>query len=359
MSDVPDDLGAPESQHAFPDNIRRRPDMYVGDTREPAAFAYVVCGLFLRPEDHHLAGRGSRLDVHVAQDGTVVIAFDAALYGTDPDLEGRTELERWFCEGEGDPWFPYPRGTRPTEREACALSETLEVTVHDGTLAHSIRFARGVMVEAVHCIGTSSRLETTLTLRPDLTILTHEHGALKDYVRHQIEDLSARCPRLIVTLDAPSERTVFRSPNGIADLLVRRSIDAPPLAPLLHAMGKVEACTVEVALRWYAGEVPARMRVQAFARRVGPYPNGGAPVTGVRRAVRRWLAPYGVAADDCEAGLLAMVLAERPNPRLSTNYISVYGDGVIAAVERVTDLALAQLGTPPDALLAWLRREGR
>lgn len=350
--------GGPPLRLPWPDNIRLRPSMYVFDVHYPEALCYMVCGLFHRAEDHHLAGRGTRLDVCLDDDGRVVISADAALYGVDPDDAGRTELERMFVEGEPGSGQPYPYGTRPTEIESCALGDSLEVVVHDGTLAHRVRFARGVLVDAVGCIGATSRVETTLTLRPDLTILTHDAATLADYVARTLDELSSRCPALTVSLQTPTTRAVLRSPRGLADQLTRRAIDAPPLTPLLHARGVVEGWEVEVALQWHRREDPSVRTIQLFARRFGPYHNGGQPVSGVRAAIRQWLAAYEVEEADAEMGLQVVIRVEGPNLRLSTNYLSVYGEGAAAAASAVTTMALAELGAPPDALLAWLRAEG-
>lgn len=341
----------------WPDNIRLRPGMWVGDVHSPEALCYMVCGLFHRAEDHHLAGRGTRLDVCLDDDGRVVISADAALYGVDPDDAGRTELERECVSPEPERGYPYPRGTRPLEIEACALSDTLEVVVHDGTLAHRVRFARGVRVEDVVCIGATSRVETTLTLRPDITILTHDAATLAAYVACSLDELSSRCPALTVSLQTPTTRAVLRSPRGLADQLARRAIDAPPLTPLLYARGVVEGWEVEVALQWHRREDPSVRAIQLFARRFGPYCNGGQPVSGVRAAIRQWLAAYEVEEADAEVGLQVVIRVEGANLRLSTNYLSVYGEGAAAAASAVTATALAELGAPPDALLAWLRAE--
>lgn len=340
----------------WPDNIRLRPGMWVGDVHSPEALCFMVCGLFHRAEDHHLAGRGTRLDVCLDDDGRVVISADAALYGVDPDDAGRTELERMFVEGEPGSGQTYPYGTRPLELEACGLGDSLEVVVHDGTLAHRVRFARGLLVEAVGCIGATRRVETTLTLRPDLTILTRDAAALAAYVARTLDELSSRCPALTVSLQTPTTRAVLRSPRGLADLLARSPVDAAPLTPLLHARATVEGCEAEVALQWHS-EDETRLRI--YARRFSAWRNTPrGPLEGVRRALRRWLAAYGVEGEDTEVGLQLAIRVEGPNLRVSHNWGAVVGDGVVAAASAVTTKALAELGAPPDVLLAWLRAVG-
>lgn len=155
--------------------VRKRPAMYVGDPATSAALTALVLEPLCLAVDAHTGGPASEVTVTLQSDTVTVsnngpgLPLGSALGRAETFIEtimlrlhacrdAKAEANKHWC-GVG-------------VAVVCALSETLDVRVERDGGRWEQRFALGRAVAPITRVSDSEATGTTLTFRPDRTLLT-------------------------------------------------------------------------------------------------------------------------------------------------------------------------------------------
>jgi DNA gyrase subunit B len=295
----------------FPESVRRRPGMYIGDNLEPAGSLQMVMELVSNAIDQHLAGHASAIDIDVDADSVTVtddgrgLDFDAH---SSAGFDVFTELHRTGTRGGHHPHVHVWESSRGYGLAVvCALADEVVAEVRRGDHLERRRYARGIRTAAPEIVSepasdTFTR-GTRVHVRLDPTML--RVGIPVDAVFARLVDLAPLQPACRFRMNG-----VVIPGGTVADRCVRLA-EQPLIAPPLHCAVSLHDVLVDVAAAWArAGPPSVRAFVSAQATR-----DGGAHVDGFYRGMRRGLrAVFGnvgahrfrAAVDD---GLIAVVHA--------------------------------------------------
>lgn len=166
-----------EELEAFRLGVRKRPGMYVGDTRDGSGLMHMLWEVVANAVDQHLSGCARRLDVQV-EDATAVVADDGLGLPVDEVRDGLSLAEEHLTIPHGSPTadghFPHVHighqihgvGLAPVN----CLCSSLEVEVGRGGRAYRLSYERGRSASGLVKEGTTNRSGTTLRFTADREI---------------------------------------------------------------------------------------------------------------------------------------------------------------------------------------------
>lgn len=237
--------------------VRRRPAMYVGDIEDPATVHELLWEAMAKAFDEFLAGRATRIDVTLSEDGSVTVADDGA--GLPIHMSGEVpfpQLAVVTLEERGPLNAHLPdaklarRGT--TMGLVCALSSTAVIEIaRDGRRVRQ-HFERGEAKGELEELGPTALHGTTVTFTPDASILPHTEMEFAR-IDSRLRALALMNPGLHVGLR--DERRLQRHhvhPEGLRGFLDEGG-------ELFVCRGISGELDVDVALRW--GELSERAEV--------------------------------------------------------------------------------------------------
>jgi DNA gyrase subunit B len=215
--------------------VRRRPGMYVGDTRDGSGLHHLLWECVSNVIDEHLAGHAAHLRVSI-RDREVTVEDDGR--GIPVDIHGptgKTALEVVFT-------MLHAGGLAPVN----ALSTRMEVSVKRDGQAYRQVFERGRPARPLEQLGPCAGTGTRLRFTPDAEVF----GASpfdRAAIRERLEELAFLNPRLTIRFDDD----VFWAGDGLHDFARRlgagrRALHAEPLV----FRGEREGIGVECALFW-------------------------------------------------------------------------------------------------------------
>jgi DNA gyrase subunit B len=241
------------------ETIRKRPGMYIGDTRDGSGLLHMVWEVVANSIDEHLAGRCRRIKVEVQESGAVSVEDDGR--GMPVHLvDGISFAERALTTLHTTPTLD---GHAPHTHVGkyglglfvvCALSSQVELSVHRDGRHWLQRFETGYAVSPLQDIAPTDRTGTRLTFLPDPTVFT---GRSLDatLVLERLSELSFLNPTL--TLQFVDRRQhVLRQPRGLAGHLEATAHGAT-IGSLFTFTDTVEDVMIEVAARWSAHDRPS------------------------------------------------------------------------------------------------------
>jgi DNA gyrase subunit B len=193
--------------------VRRRPGMYVGDTRDGTGLHHLLWEVVANSIDEHLAGHATRLRVSV--EGSLAEVEDDGR-GIPVDwIESREAsaleviLTCLFAGSTRDGHLPHvhvaPSGCGVGLAPVNALSERLNVEIRRGGHVWRQRYACGRPVTALERGARTERTGTTLRFQADRSIFG---GAVfdRDAIRERLEELAIWNPSLQLELMAQTIR---------------------------------------------------------------------------------------------------------------------------------------------------------
>jgi len=263
--------------------IRKRPGMYIGDVTDGSGLTHLVWELVANSLDQHLAGRCSRVDVVLEQDGSVVVDDDGPGIPL-VDVDGRPFAEVALTRFRSTPTFD---GHTPHEHIGRygvglfvlnALSSRMALEVFRDGFHYTQRFERGFAVSRFEKIGPVTRTGTRVSLQPDPAIFS-DPWFNAGTIATRLRELAWLLPTLTPTFNDRGEH-VFKEPRGVMGLLERTRRGLAPIGGTItlgRDAGEIPVqAAVEVApTRGSAGRTPAacssrrprRPRRRALARR--------------------------------------------------------------------------------------------
>jgi len=319
------------------EGVRKRPDMYIGDTNE-RGLHHCVFEIVDNSIDEALADYCSRISVSIHLDGSCSIEDDGRGIPVDmhekhkmPALElVLTNLHAGGKFGKGA--YQVSGGLHGVGAKCVnAVSEWFKAEVRRDGKVHAMGFERGITTQKLQTIGDTKRTGTKITFKPDseiFSVLDFKY----DILAKRIRELAFLNPGIEILLrdEIAKKEETFRFENGIAEYVgfLNRSktlIHPDPIvfhgtAPSANTDAKV---VVDVALQYNDG---FNDQIYAYANSIHNI-EGGTHLSGFRTALTRVINNYAkannlvkekdpsITGDDVREGLTAVVSVKVPEPR--------------------------------------------
>jgi DNA gyrase subunit B len=327
----------------YPENVRKRPGMYIGDTDDEAGTAlhHLVFEIVDNSVDEAQAGFATKVDVRLHVDGSVTVSDDGRGIPTDiHPTTGRPTTEMVFCElnsgGKFDQnAYKVSGGLHGVGAAVVnALAEFLEVEVRRNGKVHHQNFVRGIPQGGVSVVGETTDRGTTVRFRPDPLMFRRTDFSF-DVLSARLREQAMLNKGVVITIvdeRAANKEHVFAFDEGIKEFVAhlnksKQVLHKDPITMVgERPLGQGPAmCSVEVALQWN----------DSYAENVFCFTNtirnkeGGTHLQGFRTALTRTLNNYmqkemqkqvgkmDIEGDDMREGLCAVVSIKMPDPKFN------------------------------------------
>lgn len=334
----------------FPEAVRHRPGMYIGDPDE-RGLHHCVFEVVDNSIDEHLAGFCDTVTITINDDGSVTIEDDGRGIPVEMHKEGKkptlefvlTNLHAGGKFGQGA--YKYSGGLHGVGAKCVnALSDWMKAEVFRDGKHYSIEFERGVTSKPLEVVGDSPRGERTgtrMTFFPDKTIFKITTEFKFEILERRLRELAFLNPGIRLILkdareEAEDRETEFFYEEGIVEFVRQMTenkdlIHSEPVVLRGRRMvpieeGKEDEVFADIVIH-YTNEI--HENILCYANSI-PNADGGAHLTGFRGAMTRAINAYAKAqklvkdkdppltGDDCREGMIAVISVKHPNPRFSS-----------------------------------------
>ncbi len=323
------------------EGVRKRPDMYIGDTHE-RGLHHCVFELVDNAIDESLAGYCTEINVTIHLNGSCSVEDNGR--GIPVDIHPvykisalelvMTNLHAGGKFGKGA--YQVSGGLHGVGAKCVnAVSEIFEVEVRrDGSVYH-MGFSKGKTTHPLAVIAQSKRTGTKITFLPDPEIFEETREFKYDILAKRLRELAFLNPGIHIELsDERVEKSeVFSFDKGIAQYVSylnrgKNVLHADPImfsgsSVITDHQGKQGRICVDVAMQYNDG----------FSDQIYAYANsifnieGGTHLSGFRTALTRVINNYGknnnllkdkdpaLMGEDVREGLTAIISVKVPEPR--------------------------------------------
>jgi DNA gyrase subunit B len=209
------------------EGVRKRPDMYIGDTDE-RGLHHCVFEIVDNSVDEALAGFATVIRVTIHLDGSCSVEDDGRGIPVDehpvykiPALElVLTNLHAGGKFGKGA--YQVSGGLHGVGAKCVnAVSEWMEAEVRRGGKAYQMRFAQGKTVQKMMVIGDTRKTGTKITFKPDPEIFQTTREFQYEILAKRLRELAFLNPGIKIELnDERSQKTdVFFFKDGITEFV--------------------------------------------------------------------------------------------------------------------------------------------
>lgn len=322
------------------EGVRKRPDMYIGDTNE-RGLHHCVFEILDNSIDEALAGYCDLIKVKVHNDGSCSVEDNGRGIPVDthpkynmPALElVMTNLHAGGKFGKGA--YQVSGGLHGVGAKCVnAVSEWFEVEVSREGKVHHMEFSRGITIKKMSVIGTTKKTGTKISWKPDpeifLTTLEYKY----DILAKRLRELAFLNPgiRIELTDERVEKSETFHFEEGIKEYVsflnkAKQVVHPDPIyfhgdAPS-NGDENAPKIVVDVALQYN----------DSYNDQIFSYANsihnveGGTHLSGFRTALTRVVNNYAkgegiikdkdpsITGDDVREGLTAVISVKVPEPR--------------------------------------------
>ena len=344
------------------EGVRKRPDMYIGDTNE-RGLHHCVFEIVDNSIDEALAGHCAQITVSIHNDGSCSVEDDGRGIPVDihpkyqiPALElVMTNLHAGGKFGKGA--YQVSGGLHGVGAKCVnAVSDWFEVEVRREGKVHKMEFSRGKTTSTMKVIGETKRTGTRIAFSPDPEIFLTTRDFKDELLAKRLRELAFLNPGIrIVFLDERTNRSetyLFR--DGIAEYVgflnenksvihpepISFSGDAPTPNPELDAK-----IVVDIALQYNDSY---NDQIYAYANSIHNV-EGGTHLSGFRTALTRAINNYAKAnslikdkdpnlsGEDTREGLTAVISVKVPEPRFEGQTKTKLSNGEVdGIVQKIT-----------------------
>jgi DNA gyrase subunit B len=322
------------------EGVRKRPDMYIGDTGE-RGLHHCVFEIVDNSIDEALAGYCAAIKVSLHLNGSCSIEDDGRGIPVDihekygiPALElVMTNLHAGGKFGKGA--YRVSGGLHGVGAKCVnAVSEEFEVEVRRGGHVYYMSFARGKTSEKLKIIGDCHKSGTMITFLPDPEIFQTTREFKYDILARRLRELAFLNPGVALELiDERSERSeIFRFIDGISEFVAFLNRNKTVINDVIFSFSgsavsdpsKPDMRTVvDVAMQYNDSY---NEQVYAYANSIFNV-EGGTHLSGFRTALTRSINAHAKAngllkdkdpaltGDDVREGLTAVISVKVPEPR--------------------------------------------
>jgi len=320
------------------EGVRKRPDMYIGDTNE-RGLHHCVFEIVDNSIDEALAGYCSEISVILHADGSCTIQDNGRGIPVDihpkhnmPALElVLTNLHAGGKFGKGA--YQVSGGLHGVGAKCVnAVSEWFIAEVRRGGKIHQMSFSRGITTQELKVVGDASSTGTKITFMPDDQIFEDTREFKFELLAKRLRELAFLNPGVKINLEDEKDlrKENFFFENGISEYV--------------EYLNKSKACLIDQPIA-FTGEAPpdsgdglikveiAMIYNDSFNDQLYAYANsihnveGGTHLSGFRTALTRVINSYArqndllkekdlsLTGDDVREGLTAVVSVKVPEPR--------------------------------------------
>ncbi|MCQ2955976.1 MAG: DNA topoisomerase (ATP-hydrolyzing) subunit B [Opitutales bacterium] len=323
------------------EGVRKRPDMYIGDTHE-RGLHHCVFELVDNAIDESLAGYCTDVKVCIHANGSCSVEDNGRGIPVDvhpvykiPALElVMTNLHAGGKFGKGA--YQVSGGLHGVGAKCVnAVSEVFTVEVCRDGKVHHMGFSRGKTTEPLTVIGDTQRTGTRITFLPDPQIFDETREFKYDLLAKRLRELAFLNPGVHIELtDERSEKSeTFLFDQGIKQYVTYLNRGKTVLFPdpiafsgtcdTTDAQGKTGKVCIDIAMQYNDGY---NEQVYAYANSIYNV-EGGTHLSGFRTALTRVVNAYGKAnslikdkdpvlsGEDVREGLTAIISVKVPEPR--------------------------------------------
>ncbi|NCG09270.1 MAG: DNA topoisomerase (ATP-hydrolyzing) subunit B [Verrucomicrobia bacterium] len=344
------------------EGVRKRPDMYIGDTNE-RGLHHCVFEIVDNSIDEALAGHCHEITVSIHNDGSCSIEDDGRGIPVDihpkyniPALElVMTNLHAGGKFGKGA--YQVSGGLHGVGAKCVnAVSEWFEVEVRRDGKVHKMEFSRGLTTQKMKVIGETKRTGTRIAFLPDPQIFLTTREFNFELLSKRLRELAFLNPGIKITFnderDNKSETFLFK--EGIAEYVAflnenKNIIHEEPISfhgetptpnPDLDAN-----IVVDIAFQYNDGYSD---QIYAYANSIHNI-EGGTHLSGFRTALTRVVNAYAkqnnilkdkdpsLSGDDAREGLTAVISVKVPEPRFEGQTKTKLSNGEVdGIVQKIT-----------------------
>ncbi len=344
------------------EGVRKRPDMYIGDTNE-RGLHHCVFEIVDNSIDEALAGYCSKIKVSIHNDGSCSIEDDGRGIPVDihpkyqiPALElVMTNLHAGGKFGKGA--YQVSGGLHGVGAKCVnAVSEWFEVEVRRDNKVHKMEFSRGITTSKMKVIGESNRTGTRIAFSPDPQIFLTTRDFKFELLAKRLRELAFLNPGIEISFiderinktenfifkDGISEYVVFLNENK--NILHEKPISISGSAPCPNPDIETDI-VVDIALQYndsYSDQI------YAYANSIHNI-EGGTHLSGFRTALTRAVNSYAkqnnlikdkdpnLSGDDTREGLTAVISVKVPEPRFEGQTKTKLSNGEVdGIVQKIT-----------------------
>ena len=314
--------------------VRKRPGMYIGST-SARGLHHLVWEIVDNSIDEALAGFASEIEVAIEKDNIIRVEDNGR--GMPVGIHKKTGIstvETIFtvlhAGGKfGGGAYKVSGGLHGVGASVVnALSEWLEVDVHQDGKIHHQRFSEGGKSEAaLEIVGETDKHGSIVRFKADASIFT-------ETTTYDFEILNTRIRQLaflnkgikLILIDERGEeehRIEYYYEGGIKEYVKYLNQNKELIHDdVIYVEGKETGIVTEIALQYNTGYLPA---VYSFCNNINTA-EGGTHEDGFKLALTRIINKYGsesgalkkdetLTGDDCREGLTAIISVKHPDPQ--------------------------------------------
>ena len=345
------------------DAVRKRPDMYIGDTYE-YGLHHLVYEVVDNAIDEAQNGHADRVTVVVNADGSISVSDNGRGIPVGiMESEGKPAIEvvmtKLHAGGkfEGNN-YKVSGGLHGVGVSCvCALSEWMEVEVARKGKLHLIRFEKGHTAQPLRVLGETESRGTKVTFSPDPEIMEvtefkgetlvtrlRELAFLNSGTHITFRDDRAETPETLSFHYTEGVKDFVRNLNKGKEVVHEEVIYFSVEHPIEREHGKVETYQVEVGLQYNNSYSEV---VLSFANTIKTI-EGGTHLSGFKTALTSALNNYAkqenflkdgkqLSGDDFREGLAAVISVRLPEPKFeSQTKIKLSNRDAQTAVHQIT-----------------------
>ncbi|CAA6680065.1 MULTISPECIES: DNA topoisomerase (ATP-hydrolyzing) subunit B [unclassified Lentimonas] len=344
------------------EGVRKRPDMYIGDTNE-RGLHHCVFEIVDNSIDEALAGYCSQITVSIHNDGSCSVEDNGRGIPVDihpkyniPALElVMTNLHAGGKFGKGA--YQVSGGLHGVGAKCVnAVSDWFEVEVRRDGKVHKMEFSRGKTTSKMKIIGETKRNGTRIAFSPDPEIFETTREFKSELLGKRLRELAFLNPGIHITFvdERSNKSTNFIFKDGISEyvsfLNENKNVvhedpisfhgEAPTPNPDLDAN-----IVVDIALQYNDSY---NDQIYAYANSIHNI-EGGTHLSGFRTALTRVVNAYAkqnnmikekdpnLSGDDTREGLTAVISVKVPEPRFEGQTKTKLSNGEVdGIVQKIT-----------------------
>lgn len=334
------------------EHVRERPSMYIGDTAT-RGLHHLVYEVLDNSIDEAMAGFARQISVMINQDSSVTVEDDGRGIPVEVHEQLSQQMGRQVSTLEGVMTVlkfggKFSKGAYQTSGGLHGvgvtvvnfLSEWCEVEVYRDQHVYHQEYERGVPKGDIRRVGTTDRVGTKTTFKPDPQIFPSTNFAYSTLQR-RLQELAFlnRGVRIQLKDMRTGDEDNFCYDRGIVQFVEHLNRASEASHPdILYLNSEIEGVTIEIAMQ-YSGEFTEN--VHSYVNNI-PTTEGGTHLSGFRAALTRSLNAYGKkanlfkdlvpAGDDFREGLTAVISLRVPHPQFEGQTKTKLGNSEVEGI---------------------------
>ena len=334
------------------EHVRERPAMYIGD-RSVRGLHHLVYEVVDNSIDEAMAGFASQVSVVVNADGSVTVEDNGRGIPVDTHEQLTEQMGREVSTLEGVMTVlkfggKFTKGAYQTSGGLHGvgvtvvnfLSEWAEVEVYREGHVHHQEYERGIPKSDVRRVGTTKKVGTKTTFKPDSQIFSvtkYNYSTLQ----RRLQELAFLNRGVCIHLEdaRTGDSETYQYERGIEEFVeyLNRATDAIH-RDVLYVEGEADGVAVEAAMQ-YSSEYTEN--IHTYVNNINTH-EGGTHLSGFRTALTRSLNTYGKKSgtfkdliptgEDFREGLTAVISVRVPHPQFEGQTKTKLGNNEVEGI---------------------------